>query len=221
MRMRFTTILLGVCMLGSGCSFVRCIQQNLVQEPKTAFDEAIMLKRHERLANMAWDEMVAQYGCEFSCDYKIGFIDGFVDYLTYGGTSMSGDGEVPIVPAVPPPSYRHSKAMSPEGLAAAEDWIKGFRHGSNTALASGLRKLAVVPVFDMPNPTAEVVPGRFQTMPGKAPSDDTAPPDSEALPPPRTVPPGEGEPKPPAPPAGPAVPPPGGPAVPPPAVPPG
>lgn len=229
MRSRFTPVLMGICLLGPGCSFMRNIERNLVQEPKIAFDEAIMIKRHERLARMAWDQMVSQYGCQFSEDYRNGFIDGFVDYLTYGGVSPDGNGEVPIVPAVPPPYYRHAKRMSPQGLQASEEWFMGFRHGSNTALASGLRQLAVVPVFDKPNPSAEVVPGRFQSLPGRSPGateempagPPALPPpavEGEPLPTPRTVPPGEGEPKPPAgpvtPPAGPVTPP-AQPAVPP------
>jgi hypothetical protein len=227
MRMRITPVLLSACcLLGPGCSFVRCIKLNLLEEPKLATDEKVILNRHERLAREAWDAMVAQYGCQFSDDYRRGFIDGFVDYLTYGGTSAEGEGEVPIVPAVPPPYYRHYKAMSPEGLKASEDWFAGFRHGSSTALASGLRHLVVVPVFDKPNPSLEDAPGRYQSLPGRAPSNTETqpqaapppPPEGEPLPQPRTVPPAGGEQKPVGPeqkpPAGPAVPP-TGPTVPP------
>src|SRR5437016_6964397 len=138
MRMRLTPVLFVACLFGPGCSFVRNIERNLVQEPQNVKDEKVILKRHERLARLAWDEMVGQYGCQFSDDYRAGFIDGFVDYLTYGGISTNGCSEVPIVPAVPPPYYRRAKNASPEGLKASEDWFMGFRHGSNTALASGL-----------------------------------------------------------------------------------
>jgi hypothetical protein len=219
MRMRYTPVLVGACLFGPGCSFVCNIERNLWQEPKVALDEKVILKRHERLGRMAWDEMVAQYGCQFSEDYRIGFIDGFVDYLTYGGTSASGDGEVPIVPAVPPPTYRHAKAMSPEGQKGAEDWFVGFRHGSATALASGLRQLVTVPVFDRPIPELADMPGRFQSFQGRSPDSGGRPP---ATPTP-AIPPGEGDPLPPprpAAPAEPAVRPPAGPPVaPPPAVP--
>ncbi len=238
MRMRYTPVLVGACLFGPGCSFVTNIERNLYWDPKVAFEEKVILKRHERLGRLAWDEMVAQYGCQFSEDYRNGFIDGFVDYLTYGGRSADGTGEVPIVPAVPPPTYRRAKAMSPQGLKAAEDWFVGFRHGSNTALASGLRQLVVVPVFDRPNPTLEDVPGRYQTLPGRSPDNTGNPPttppvpatppaEGEPLPAPRPVPGGELPPKPPAgPPAVPGAPPAGPPTVPPmppagPAVPPG
>jgi hypothetical protein len=228
MRMIATPVLLGVCLLGPGCSFVSIIKRNIVHEPQLAFDEKVILERHERLGRLAWDEMVRQYGCQFSCDYRDGFIDGFVDYLTYGGYSLDGSSEKAVVPPVPPPKYRRAKAMSPEGLHAAEEWIMGFRHGSTTAMASGLRQLVTVPIFDKPNPELENVPGRFQSMAGRNP-DATAPtgpaPEGDTLPAPRPVPADEAKPKP-AEPAGPAVPP-GNPAVPPappanpPAIPPG
>jgi hypothetical protein len=234
MRIRYAPVLVGACLFGPGCSFVCNIERNLWLEPKVALEEKVILKRHERLGRMAWDEMVAQYGCQFSEDYRTGFIDGFVDYLTYGGTSADGSGEVPIVPAVPPPPYRRAKAMSPQGLKAAEDWFVGFRHGSNTALASGLRQLVVVPVFDRPTPAGGEVPGRYQSLPGR-PADTTGnppatpvvpeppPAEGDPLPPPRPVPPGEPAVKPPVAPAVPGAPPavPGTPpAGPPPAVPP-
>ncbi|HEX4589964.1 MAG TPA: hypothetical protein VH120_08555, partial [Gemmataceae bacterium] len=189
MRMRLTPVLIGACLLGSGCSFIDNMKRNVILEPKSEMDQKILLKRHLRLARMAWDEMVGQYGCQFSDDYRAGFIDGFVDYLTYGGISTNGCSEVPIVPAVPPPYYRRAKNASPEGLKASEDWFMGFRHGSNTALASGLRQLVTVPVFDRPNPTAEEAPGRYQAMQGRPPTETNAPatpavPAGEALPPP-------------------------------------
>jgi hypothetical protein len=220
MRMRYTPVLVGACLFGPGCSFVCNIERNLWQVPKVALDEKLILKRHERLGAMAWDEMVAQYGCQFSEDYRIGFIDGFVDYLTYGGTNADGSGEVPVVPAVPPPTYRRAKAMSPQGLKAAEDWFVGFRHGSSTALASGLRQLVTVPVFDRPIPSREDVPGRYQSLPGRSPDNGGKTP---AKPAPTATPPGEGELLPqarPVPPGEPAVKPPAVPGAPPAATPP-
>ena len=219
MRMFVMPVVLAACLSGSGCSFVYNIVRNVFNEPKIDIDENVILKRHERLAKLAWDEMVAQYGCQFSDDYRAGFIDGFVDYLTYGGTAPIGLDEAPVVPAVPPPKYRSAKAMSPEGHTAAEEWFMGFRHGSATALASGLRQLVTVPVFDRPQ---EAGFGRYRELPGRSPNDTTTPaattpaattpPDGEVLPTPRTVP--DAGTGPAVPPAGPAVPP-AGPAVPP------
>ena len=177
MRMRLTPVLLGR-LPARGRVLVRP-QHQAEPRPRTevAMDDKIILKRHERLGKVAWDEMVAQYGCQFSDDYRDGFIDGFVDYLTYGGYSEDGQTERPIVPAVPPPYYRRAKNMSPEGLKASEDWFTGFRHGSNTALASGLRKLVTVPVFDPPDFSSSIQ-GRYQTIGGPSNVPSTAAPGS-------------------------------------------
>jgi hypothetical protein len=227
MRRITATALLGFCLLlGPGCSFVHMIKLNIIHEPLLCIDEKIIIERHERLARLAWEEMVRQYGCQFSADYRDGFLDGFVDYLTYGGCPQM-TGETPLVPAVPPPKYRRAKAMSPAGLQAAEEWFMGFRHGSNTAMASGLRQLALVPVFDRPilgeGSTLRLSPNTPMGLPLGGPQSDLPPPtplEGEQLPSPRTVPPTETEPKPATPPPplpGPAVPPP----TPPPAPPPG
>lgn len=220
MRMLFTPVLLGACLLGPGCSFFHNVKRNFIHEPVLAMDEKVIIKRHERLGRLAWDEMVRQYGCEFSEDYRDGFIDGFVDYLTYGGCpNMCG--EAPLIPAVPPPKYRRAKAMSPEGLRASEEWFMGFRHGSSTAMASGLRQLVVVPVFDKPNyggdygtgpgPNAPMgigSSGTNQTLPPPTPTTPpaTPPADGEALPPPKAVPPADAGPKVPPADSGPKVP---------------
>jgi hypothetical protein len=149
MRKVTVPILLGVCLLGPGCSFVQSIRRNLVHEACYAHDEKVMRKRHERLARQAWEALCGQYGQTFSEAYRDGFIDGFVDYLTYGGC-VSGCEESPIVPAVPPYWYTKAKFMTPAGYQAMEEWFMGFRHGAATAQASGLRNLIVVPVFNPP-----------------------------------------------------------------------
>jgi hypothetical protein len=225
MRMVTIPVLLGVCLTGPGCYFFHIVKQNVIREPIRALEKKVILERHERLAKLAWDEMVAQYGCQFSDDYRDGFIDGFVDYLTYGGC-QGMNGESPVVPAVPPPHYRRAKNMSPEGLRAGEEWFMGFRHGANTAMASGLRQLVVVPVFERPVFVGESMPPSASqpvAAPGVAAPAQTLPPptqmnpaDGEPLPPPRPVPAADATP----PPAGP-VPPPVAPPVPPPPAPPG
>jgi hypothetical protein len=238
MRLRLLPVLFGACLCGSGCHFAHYMKQNVVNEPKLAVEQRTILKRHERLGREAWDEMVGQYGCQFSDDYRAGFIDGFVDYLTFGGVASEGAiVDAPLIPAVPPPRYRRAKNMSPEGLKAAEDWFMGFRHGSNTALASGLRHLVTVPVFDRPitygssgytTTTQDSIFGApndaTTTLPQPRPVTER-PAEGEPLPQPRVVPPGEAAPPPaggagagaggagqPPPAPGPAVP---GPAVPP------
>jgi hypothetical protein len=210
MRIRCTSMLLAAILFAPGCSFVHIIKDNLILEPKRLVENRMILQRHERLAQLAWEEMVSQYGCEFSSDYRDGFIDGFVDFLTFGSVAPEGLGDEPMVPAVPPPRYRKAKAMSPEGLKGAEDWFAGFRHGSCTAQASGLRKLVEVPLFDIPNPALSEG-ARYRELPGRSPSEGgsstnpSAGNQGEVLPPPKAVSAGDQPPV-----AGGAVPPPGG-----------
>jgi hypothetical protein len=197
MRKLYTPLVMGVCLLGPGCSFVHHIIKNMVNEPILACDEKVILHRHERLARMAWDEMCHQYGEQFSEDYRDGFIDGFTDYLTYGGC-IGACGEAPIVPPVPPVHYRRKGYMTPQGYRAIEEWFVGFRHGASTAVASGLRQLVVIPVsdppvvFGRPNPFAPPGYGGTPASAGRTePPQAPPPPAGETLPPPRTVPPAD------------------------------
>jgi hypothetical protein len=185
-----TPMLLGLCLTGPGCSFVHHIKRNLINEPQFGCDEVAIRMRHERLARQAWDEMARQYGKCFSVDYRRGFIDGFADYLTYGGC-QNGCDEAPIVPAVPPEHYRHKKYMTPEGYRAIEEWFMGFRHGSSTAVASGLRQLVVIPVLNPPVFLRDTYATEHQHAAAQPEEVPQMPPsDSDLLPPPRTAPPG-------------------------------
>ena len=182
MRKSCALILLGSFLLTApGCSFSRNIRRNSINEIHYVHNEAVIKRRAHQYARQAWDAMVGRYGDCFSCAYEDGFIDGFVDYLVYGGC-VSGSGESPAVPAVPPPHYTQAKYMTPEGLREVEEWFMGFRHGSNTAMASGLRTLFVVPVFNPP---------QYPTMPGTQTFTDV-PGGSFMLPQPRQLPADEG-----------------------------
>lgn len=129
---------LPVCWVG--CSFEQNMRRNLIVSPlNTATDQADY-HRNGRLAREAFMQMALTFkDQEFSCDYRRGFVDGFTDLLNFGGIGEP--------PPVPPPSYRFFGHMTPEGLAAAEDWKNGFRHGATTARASNLRDLVTVPVY--------------------------------------------------------------------------
>lgn len=180
MRKTCVPILLGICLLGPGCSFVRNIRRNIAYEIRYVQDERTIDKRVHRLARQAWEAMVHEYGECFSEAYEDGFCDGFVDYLKYGGCT-SGSGESPSVPAVPTEKYTHVRYMSPQGYHAVEEWFMGFRHGSATAQASGLRNLVVVPVFNPPNYPSNETPQQGSaktgndTLPAPRPMEDGTP----------------------------------------------
>ena len=126
-----------------GCSFAANMRENMIISPLYAATESVDHHRHMQMGREAFAEMAGAYPeYEYSCDYRRGFVDGFADYLDFGGT-----GEPPVVP---PPIYRIARYETPTGLAMMEDWTCGFRHGAATAKMSGLRDLAVVPIYRGP-----------------------------------------------------------------------
>jgi hypothetical protein len=253
MRTLIKPLALGAFLLvGQGCQFMCHVARNVVHEPLLACDEKSTKHRCRKLGKQAWNEMVHQYGESFSCDYRQGFVDGFADYLYYGGciggSQQSGcaggscaaggalatgvtagagvavvagatDGvgaalvaggtgaagaagcgaivEAPICPPVPPNQYRRKRYMTPEGVAAVEDWYAGFRHGAATAMASGLRNLVVIPVQCPPkfgpddgfqpevSTRPRVGPGGKEQVPVMPPPEEIIPPSTDVLPPPR------------------------------------
>lgn len=140
--MRHGTLLLWLALpiLGSGCGFAQNVRRNVVFSPLYTFTDRADKARHHHMGREAFVQMAQQYSDqEFSCDYRKGFVDGFADYLNFGGVGEP--------PPIPPPIYRLFGYMTPDGLAAMEEWRLGFRHGSATAKASGLRELVTLPVY--------------------------------------------------------------------------
>lgn len=85
MRTMLRPVVLVGCLLGPGCQFMCHVGKNLWHEPTLACDEKQLKHRNVKYAKQAWNAMVKQYGECFSCDYRRGFVDGFADYLTFGG----------------------------------------------------------------------------------------------------------------------------------------
>jgi hypothetical protein len=191
MRIRGIPAVLGLCLFGgTGCTFVPNIERNLIVEPARYCTDQKLFRRSRKQAEAAWNEVVGQYpeAEGYSCDYRDGFLDGFADYLDFGG-----HGEPPNVP---PPRYRRAKYATPEGYRAIEDWYAGFRHGAATAHASGLRQLVTLPVIIPPDPYA--TPPN-PTDPGADTQPVTSPPEGATLPNPRVMPPAPAVPPGPAP----------------------
>jgi hypothetical protein len=99
----------------------------------------------KKLAEIAWDKLQAhEPGCDYSHDFRLGFLDGYADYLYAGGTGNS--------PPVPPRWYWRAENETFEGHAAIKDWFEGFRRGAAEARASGYRELVTLP-FSSPPPS--------------------------------------------------------------------
>lgn len=159
--------------IGSGCGFAQNIRRNVVASPLYKFTDLAEHHRNEQLGREAFVQMAMNFqDQEFNCDYRRGFVDGFTDLLDYGGVGEP--------PPVPPPSYRLFGYMTPEGLAAMEDWKNGFRHGAATARASNLRELTTLPVYWGPV---------YPSVPKNAPREKAPASEKKEMPAPPPVPP--------------------------------
>ncbi len=144
MRLKFVLWPIILCTASAGCgSFWQNTIRNLTEAPVWGIDEHRITSRNLRLARQAWTD-ICQASPErfFSPDYADGFVEGYADYLESGGNGQP--------PAVPPFRYRLSRYQTPQGLLAIEDWYAGFRHGSDSARASGLREVFVLPLSAPP-----------------------------------------------------------------------
>ncbi len=114
--------------------------RNLGSEPVRGNDWMVLNYRIKGWAAKAWQEVKASGPADhpYSGDYEKGFLEGFRDYIESGGSGLP--------PAVPTLCYRRWWFRSPPGQQAIEDWYAGFHRGAQTARASGLRDLIVVPI---------------------------------------------------------------------------
>jgi hypothetical protein len=145
--------LLGMITLASGCTVCRQTRRTLCQEP-SRFSELLDRKRsihtYRCWAKQAWlEERKSSPDLPVSEAYELGFSDGFTNYVYAGGTGEP--------PPVPPREFWNVCERSPDGKAAAAEWLAGYRHGSRVARAGGYRERGVVltsliPFDDQPGP---------------------------------------------------------------------
>jgi hypothetical protein len=201
---RFRVLVAGLAAAPAGCfsarpsapeSFVWQAARNAVQQPVKHHDDKAFIKAVRRHAEDAYDQACRAAGRWHHGPYRDGFVDGYIDFVEAGGS-----GEPPFLP---PFRYRLTRNRTPEGVAAADAWYAGFRHGAAAARASGLRELNYVPLPAPPVPAAaradgpppEVPPAAGRSpweVPGTvAPARPPAPPPIPPadLPLPRAVPP--------------------------------
>jgi hypothetical protein len=134
--------ILSVCgpFLATGCGLVVNTARNAYNEPVLALDECRFRHKTRRLADEAWDQYRSKLAIEAaSPDFRDGFLDGYVDYLRFGG---AGEPKV-----LPPRRYQHVRYETPGGLRAVDSYFQGFQQGTQAAIASGQRQQLVVPVL--------------------------------------------------------------------------
>jgi len=178
-------VLLAVAAAG-GCTVIRNEFRTLVSEPIKYGDNVDIIrttKWNKKLAKEAFAEFEArQSDTPPSPDCRDGFIDGFIDYLTFGGSGAP--------PVVPPRRYWNLSDRSPAGHSAVQDWFAGFAAGASEAMLSGLREQQTVPSSYVPAVGANDVPtlGREGYTPQGDQSLETLPEPESSQPATRAVP---------------------------------
>ena len=134
-------ILLGLLAPLTGCNLVSYAGRNLVREPIDRVNEYKLSHRFKEEARLAWRDACRRPGPRtYSPAFEDGFKEGYADHLQNGGQ--------PVPPGVPPPRYRsHPRAFTPEGHAAARDYLTGFKFGAELACSTGRREFLTVPVL--------------------------------------------------------------------------
>lgn len=137
MRAKALLCIIGLGLLGSGCSVVSTATRVVSARVKETIDDCLERRRNEEWAEAAWQEVCLAYGGgAFSEDHAQGFKAGFTEHL-YRGTIQP--------PPLPPASYRCVRYQTPEGYRAIEAWFAGFRHGVSVAQAQGYRDCVTGP----------------------------------------------------------------------------
>jgi hypothetical protein len=100
-------------------------------------DRKRSLEIYARWADQAWaEEMGSCPEMPSATEYRLGFRDGFVDYVWAGG-----NGEPP---PVPPRQFWNAMLRSPDGKQGADLWFAGYRHGARVARFGGYRELGTI-----------------------------------------------------------------------------
>lgn len=112
---------------GSGCTLAQTATRNAFLGPCEWWEERQENRRYEALAAGSWQSAKCSVDST-QVGYADGFRDGFIDFLKRGG-----NGEPP-----PMEMIRYARRKSAD-RCAVEQWVAGFRHGSQEARASGQR----------------------------------------------------------------------------------
>jgi hypothetical protein len=152
--------------------------KNVVGAPIEVVAECRLRHQLRKLADQAWQEVLAKCDKPFSPAYADGFRDGFVDTI-----DRNGSGEPH---AVPPPRYRYPSLRTPQQQQEIMDWFEGFRHGARVSQEQRWREGIIVPIARPPQAPSTGFRQEIIATP-------IAPPDAQPdalpiLPPPRSTP---------------------------------
>ncbi len=143
----YSTLLTGCTV----CQNARFLMRVEPREFSAKHDKKRSLRLYRAWAERAIEEELAFFDELQDFDYRVGFCDGFVDFVYAGGKGEP--------PAIPPRQYWNVDLRSPDGHNRAEQWFAGFRHGKRVADEGGYRSLVVIrgslsgvdPSIDLPS----------------------------------------------------------------------
>ena len=140
MRMQLTLCLLGM-LVCQGCAPLANVACTSIIEPLEycrCNSDRLEAKRNRKLAEAAWLGFLQKNPHNnYSTHFRLGFQEGFMDYLYAGGTGSP--------PPVPPRSCWKTDFESPDGRRSIESWYAGFSQGAQAAKSSGYRELVTIP----------------------------------------------------------------------------
>lgn len=123
-----------------GCAVIRNEFRTLVSEPAKYSDNLDIVRTKFRTKRLAKEYFVCfqtnHADTPTSSQFRDGFVRGFADYLTFGGSGTP--------PVLPPRRFWKVPGRSPAGHGAVQDWFAGFAAGATEAKLSGLREQQTV-----------------------------------------------------------------------------
>ena len=132
------------CLVLAGCSLITNGTQNLHDDICRHSDELREKERYRQMACTAWCSFVStDQPCPFPSRFMDGFIEGYADYLYWGGKEAN------------PPllmSLAQKEAMQTlDGSEAFRAWVEGFRAGHKAGrIAYPTREGIIFPLTSLP-----------------------------------------------------------------------
>lgn len=125
----------------TGCSVWQLARRTMfceLNEYPQVTDARLSNQQYQRWAKQEWHRICeTEGGGTYSSDYGNGFIQGFVDLVSAGGSASP--------PPIPPRKYWRIGYRNARGQRAIEEWYQGFEHGARVAEEGGYRDRAIIP----------------------------------------------------------------------------